>query len=52
MLNGGKAPERYLLKQGDNIIFDTGEWATNGVQPNWDYDRFIVEWGPDKENII
>ena len=48
-VNGGQAPERYLLKQGDQIIFDTGEWATRGDAKQYDYDRFIVEWGPDQK---
>lgn len=45
-VNGGRVGERYLLKQGDKIIFDTDFWATNGDAKQYDYDRFVVEWGP------
>ena len=47
-VNGGRIGERYILKQGEKIIFDTDIWETNGNAKQYDYDRFIVEWGPGK----
>ena len=47
-VNGGRIGERYILKQGEKIIFDTDIWETNGNAKQFDYDRFIVEWGPGK----
>jgi len=50
-VNGGTAGEAYSLWQGGQKIFDTGaNWKTNGSARSWDYDRFIVEFGPNKEN--
>ena len=51
-VNSGGTGERYLLMQGNEIIFDTGDWATRGNAYNYDFDRFIVEWGPDKETTF
>ena len=51
-VNSGGIGERYLLMQGDSILFDTGDWATRGNAYNFDFDRFIVEWGPDKETTF
>lgn len=51
-VNGGGDGERYTLWQGDQKIFDTGIWRTRGSAWNWDYDRFIVEFGPDQETTF
>ena len=51
-LNGGTAGERYTLWQGDQKIFDTGVWKTTGGAWTWDYDRFIVEFGPEQETTF
>jgi flagellin len=47
-VNGGRASERYIVKQGTTTIFDTGWWATNGSAYNNDYDRFVIDFGKDK----
>ena len=47
-LNGGGAGEQYTLWQGNQKIFDTGIWKTHGSAWDWDYDRFIVEFGPEQ----
>ena len=47
-VNSGVAGDRYILKQGDDIIFDTGYWSTKGNAKQFDYDEFEVEWGPDR----
>ena len=42
-----------MLWQGDKIIFDTGDWKTRReVHTILTYDRFVVEWGPDKETTF
>ena len=51
-LNGGGAGERYTLWHGGQKIFDTGVWKTHGSAWNWDYDRFIVEFGPEQETTF
>ena len=51
-LNGGGDGEQYTLWQGDKKIFDTGVWKTWGSAWNWDYDRFIVEFGPEQETTF
>jgi flagellin-like hook-associated protein FlgL len=47
-VNGGRASERYIVKQGTTTIFDTGWWATNGSAYNNDYDRFVIDFGKGK----
>ena len=47
-VNSGVIGDRYILKQGDDIIFDTGYWSTKGNAKQFDYDEFEVEWGPDR----
>ena len=47
-VNGGNAPERYTIEQGGELIFDTGLWKTKSNAKNYDFDRFIVEFGPDQ----
>ena len=48
-VNGGGQGEAYSLWQGNQKIFDTGpNWKTHGSAKNWDYDRFIIEFGPNQ----
>jgi flagellin-like hook-associated protein FlgL len=51
-VNGGGHGERYMLTQGDRTIFDTGIWETKGSALKFDYDRFIVEWGPGEDTTF
>ena len=51
-VNSGVVGDRYMLKQGDSILFDTGFWKTEGSAYTTDFDRFVVEWGPDKETTF
>ena len=52
-VNGGATGERYMLKQGDHIIFDTAggssgdnKWATEGNAWKYDFDKFEIEYSP------
>ncbi len=52
-VNGGGTGERYMLKQGDHIIFDTAggssgdnKWATEGNAWKYDFDKFEIEYSP------
>ena len=52
-INGGGTGERYMLKQGDHIIFDTAggssgdnKWATEGNAWKYDFDKFEIEYSP------
>jgi len=59
-INGGGTGERYILKQGTQIIFDTAggpdssdsgnkhdmQWATGGNAYTQDFDRFEIEYAP------
>jgi flagellin len=47
-VNGGRASERYIVKQGTTTIFDTGWWATNGTAYTHDFDRFVIDFGTGK----
>lgn len=39
-VNGGSYDERYYVKQGNNIIFDTGaDWQTKGSAHKFDFDK-------------
>ena len=51
-VNSGTAGDRYMLKQGNAILFDTGYWKTEGSAYTTDFDQFIVEWGPDQETTF
>ena len=51
-VNGGNAPERYTIEQGGELIFDTGLWKTKSNARNYDFDRFIVEFGPDQQTTF
>ena len=60
-INGGGAGERYILKQGSEVIFDTAgndvdsggskdmQWATEGTAYDHDFDRFEIEYAPGQE---
>jgi len=57
-VNGGGTGERYILKQGSKVIFDTAgnsvdtgnrkdmQWATSGTAYTFDFDRFEIEFAP------
>ncbi len=51
-VNGGSSPEQFTLWQGNEKIFDTGLWKTRSNARNWDYDRFIVEFGPEQQTTF
>ena len=51
-VNSGTAGDRYMLKQGNAILFDTGYWKTEGSAYTTDFDQFVVEWGPDQETTF
>ena len=51
-VNSGVIGDRYILKQGGDIIFDTGSWRTRGNAKNYDYDEFEVEWGPGQDTKL
>ena len=51
-VNSGTAGDRYMLKQDDLVIFDSGSWDTAGNAKTYDYDRFEIEYGPDKETTF
>lgn len=44
-VNGGTAAERYVVRQGDTVIFDTQQWKTAGNAYNYDFDQFVIEFG-------
>ena len=47
-VNGGTAEERYVVRQGDTVIFDSGEWKTAGNAYQYDYDTFAIDFGVGK----
>ena len=54
-INGGATGERYMLKQGNHIIFDTAggssgndKWATVGNAWQYDFDKFEIEYSPNE----
>ena len=47
-VNSGTLGDRYMVKQGNHILFDTGSWPTEGSAYTTDFDQFILEWDPDK----
>tara|TARA_B100000674_G_scaffold95313_1_gene67885 strand:- start:4263 stop:5678 length:1416 start_codon:yes stop_codon:yes gene_type:complete len=51
-VNSGTAGDRYMLKQDNLVIFDSGSWDTAGNAKTYDYDRFEIEYGPDKETTF
>ncbi len=48
-VNSGGAENRYMIKQGNTMIFDTGMWATEGSGYQYDFDQFIVEFSPGQD---
>jgi flagellin-like hook-associated protein FlgL len=60
-INGGGTGERYILKQGSEVLFDTAgndvdsggskdmQWATEGTAYDHDFDRFEIEYAPGQE---
>ena len=60
-VNGGGNGERYILKQGANVLFDTAgndtdtghskdmKWATEGTAYTYDFDRFEIEFAPGQD---
>lgn len=52
-VNGGGHGERYYVKQGENIIFDTGQWwETSGHAYQYDFDKFIIDFAPGKDTTF
>jgi len=47
-VNGGTAAERFVVRQGDTVIFDTGEWRSRGNAYQYDFDQFVIEFGNGK----
>ena len=44
-MNSGTVGERYLLKLGDGVIFDSGQnWITDGSAYTGDFDRFVIDF--------
>ena len=52
-VNGGGHGERYYVKQGENIIFDTGQWwETSGHAYQYDFDKFIIDFAPGQDTTF
>jgi flagellin-like hook-associated protein FlgL len=49
-VNPGGAEERFLLHQGDrnNPIFDSGRYVTKGNAKEYDFDNFLISYGPNQ----
>ena len=47
-VNSGIAAERYVVMQGTDVIFDTGQWKTQGNAYQHDFDEFVIEFGAGK----
>ena len=49
-VNPGGAAERFLLHQGDRSkpIFDSARYVTEGFAQEFDFDQFVIEYGPDR----
>jgi flagellin-like hook-associated protein FlgL len=46
-VNGGGNGERYMLKQGATVLFDTtSKWATTSNAYRNDFDRFVIDYSP------
>jgi len=46
-VNGGGNGERFMLKQGATVLFDTtSKWATTSNAYKNDFDRFVIEYSP------
>ena len=52
-MNGGGTGEQYIVKQGNNVIFDTGwKWNTQGNAYNYDFDRFVIDFAPGQNTTF
>tara|TARA_A100001388_G_scaffold13488_1_gene9207 strand:- start:903 stop:2285 length:1383 start_codon:yes stop_codon:yes gene_type:complete len=52
-VNGGGHGERYYVKQGETILFDTGQWwETRGHAYQYDFDKFIIDFSPGKDTTF
>lgn len=52
-VNGGTAGERYYVKQGNKIIFDSGNnWRTQGNAYKYDFDKFIIDFAPGQDTTF
>lgn len=52
-VNGGSYGERYYVKQGNNIIFDTGaDWETRGSAYKFDFDKFVIDFAPGQDTTF
>lgn len=58
-VNGGGSGERYMLLQGNEVIFDTAggnstdmKWSTEGTAYTYDFDRFEIEYAPGKDTTF
>ena len=52
-VNGGSYGERYYVKQGNNIIFDTGaHWQTKGSAYKFDFDKFVIDFAPGQDTTF
>ena len=51
-VNSGRAAERYYVKQGNQVIFDSGSWKTEGNAYNYDFDRFVIEFAPGQDTTF
>lgn len=49
-VNPGAAEERFVLHQGDpnKPIFDSDRYRSHGYATNYDFDRFVIKYGPDQ----
>ena len=50
-ISPGGMGDRFIIHQGDsnNPIFDTQVYTSEGHASKFDFDRFIVEYGPNKD---
>lgn len=53
-ISPGGAGDRFVIHQGDasNPIFDTGVYTSEGHASKYDFDQFIVEYGPNKDTTF
>ena len=53
-ISPGGAGDRFVIHQGDasNPIFDTGVYTSEGHASRYDFDQFIVEYGPNKDTTF
>ena len=52
-VNGGGNGERFMLKQGSTVLFDTtSKWATTSNAYRNDFDRFVIEYSPGQSTTF